>query len=134
MHPLVRQRRPGAAATQLFEPRAVVRLDTHRGVQAETGDVGAKGLARCGLERHRPTQGQHLPPGAGPEGDTVNDGRSLQWAQLTCLLTVGIRLSQVALAHVLDQHAPAREHLHQPDNDGLQKRAQLFAAWARLPR
>ncbi|MBK8865765.1 MAG: hypothetical protein IPN37_17740 [Betaproteobacteria bacterium] len=41
------------------------------------------------------------------------------------LLAVGIRLGQVGLAHVFDQHAPAREHLHQPGDDGLQQRVQF---------
>lgn len=43
-------------------------------MQAEAVDVGAHGLAHCGLARHRATQGQHLLPGAGPEGDAIGDG------------------------------------------------------------
>jgi hypothetical protein len=78
LHPLVRQRRPGDVAAQLFQPLAVMCADPHRGVQAEPVDVGAQGLARCGLARHRAPQGQHLLPGAGPEGDAVGDGRGLQ--------------------------------------------------------
>jgi hypothetical protein len=35
------------------------------------------------------------------------------------------RADQVGLAHVLDQHASAREHLHQPGDDDLQQRVQL---------
>ena len=38
---------------------------------------------------------------------------------------VGVRLGQVGLAHVFDQHAPAREQLHQPGDDRLQQRVQL---------
>ncbi len=30
LHPLVRQRRPGDGATQLFQPLAVMGLDSHR--------------------------------------------------------------------------------------------------------
>jgi hypothetical protein len=37
-------------------------------VQAETVDVGAQGLARCALARHRTPDGQHLLASAGPEG------------------------------------------------------------------
>jgi hypothetical protein len=100
-------------------------LDTHRGVQTETVDVGAQGLARCALARHRAPQGQHLLSGAGPEGDAVSDGCGLQWPQRARLLAVSIRLGQVGLAHVLDQHAPAREQLHQTGDDRLQQRMHL---------
>ncbi len=85
-------------------------------MQAEPVDVGAQGLARCALARHRTPQAQHLQPGAGPEGDAVGDGRGLQRPQRARLLAVGIRLGQVGLAHLLDQHAPAREQLHQPQH------------------
>jgi hypothetical protein len=40
-------------------------------MQTEPVDVGAQGLARRGLPRHRATQRQHLLPGTGPEGDAV---------------------------------------------------------------
>ena len=52
-------------------------------------------------------------------------GRRLQWPPPACLLTVGVWLGQVGLAHLLDQHAPAREQLHQPGDDGLQQRVQF---------
>jgi len=42
------------------------------------------------------------------------------------LVAVNIRLGQIGLSHVLDQHAPAREHLHQPGDDGLQQHVQFF--------
>jgi len=32
LNPLVRQRRPGDVAAQLFQPLAVVRFDPHRGI------------------------------------------------------------------------------------------------------
>ena len=63
-------------------------------------------------------------PCARPERDAVSDGRGLQRAQRARFLTFGIGLGQVGLAHVLDQHAPAREHLHEPGYDGLQQRVQ----------
>jgi hypothetical protein len=82
-------------------------------------------LARRGCARHCAAQGQHLLPGAGAEGNAIRDRRGLQRPQRARLLAVGIRLGQPGLAHVLDQHAPAREHLHQPGDDGLQQRVQL---------
>jgi hypothetical protein len=64
-------------------------------------------------------------PGAGPEGDMVGDGCRLQGPQRARLFAVGIRLGQVGLAPVLEQHAPAREHLHQTGDDGLQQYVHL---------
>jgi hypothetical protein len=61
-------------------------------VQAEPVDVGAQGLARPILARHRASQRQHLLPGTGTEGDAVSDGRRLQRPQRARLLAVGIRL------------------------------------------
>ena len=92
---------------------------------AEPVDVGAQRLAGPVLPRHRASQRQHLLPGAWPESDTVGDGRGLQRPQRARLLAVGIRLGQVGLAHVRDQHAPAREHLHEPGNDGVQQCIEL---------
>ena len=125
LHPFVGKRRAGDVAAQLLQPLAVMGFDPHRGVQAESVDVGAQRLAGRVLARHRASQGQHLLPGARPEGDSVGDGRGLQRPQRARLLAVGIRLGQVGLAHVFDQHAPAREHLHQPGDDGLQQRVQF---------
>jgi hypothetical protein len=71
LDPLVRQRRPHDVAAQLLQPLAVMGFDPHRRVQTEPVDVGAQGLARRGLPRHRATQRQHLLPGTGPEGDAV---------------------------------------------------------------
>jgi hypothetical protein len=88
-------------------------------------DVRAKRLARRSLARHCASQGEHLLSGTGPEGDAIGDRRRLQRPQRARCLTVGIGLGQVGLAHVLDQHAPAREHLHQPGDDGLQQRMQF---------
>jgi hypothetical protein len=42
------------------------------------------------------------------------------------LLALGVGLGQVGLAHLLDQHTPAREHLHESGNDGLQQRVQFL--------
>jgi hypothetical protein len=127
LHPLVRQRRPGDGAAQLFQPLAVMGLDSHRGVQAEAVDVGAQGLARRSLARHCTSrgEGQHLLPGAGPEGDAIRHSRRLQRSQRACLFAFGLRLGQPGLAHVFHQHAPAREQRHQPGDDGLQQRVQL---------
>ena len=44
------------------------------------------------------------------------------------LLAVGIRLGQPGLPHLLDQHTPAREHLHQPGDDGVQQRTQFLVS------
>jgi hypothetical protein len=88
-------------------------------------DVRAQRLARRSLARHCASRGEHLLSGTGPEGDSVGDGRGLQRPQRARCLTVGIGLGQVGLAHVLDQHAPAREHLYQPLDHGLQQRMQL---------
>jgi hypothetical protein len=49
------------------------------------------------------------------------EGRGLQRPQRARLLAVGIGLGQVGLTHVLDQHAPAREQLHEPGNEGVQQ-------------
>jgi hypothetical protein len=87
-------------------------------------DVGAQRLERPVLAQHRASQRQHLLPGAGPEGDAVSDGRGLQRPQRARLLAVGIRLGQVGQPYVLDQHASAREHLHEPGDDGLKQRVQ----------
>jgi hypothetical protein len=65
-------------AAQLFQPLAVVGFDPHRGVQAESVDVGAQGLVHSGLAWHRATQSQNLLPGAWPEGDGL---RGQQHAQ-----------------------------------------------------
>jgi len=54
------------------------------------------------------SQGQHLLTGARADGGAMRDGTSLQRPQRARLLVVGIRLDQVGLAHVLDQHTPAR--------------------------
>ncbi|MBL0296725.1 MAG: hypothetical protein IPQ21_05900 [Betaproteobacteria bacterium] len=78
--------------------------------------------------RPRASQGQHLLPCAGAEGDAVGDGRGLQRPQRARLLAVGVGLGQVGLAHVLDQHTPAREHLHEPGDDGLQQRVPRLVA------
>ena len=51
--PVIRQRRPGDVAAQLFKPISVVCLASNRGVQAETVDVGAQSWAHCGLAWHR---------------------------------------------------------------------------------
>ncbi len=34
--------------------------------------------------------------------------------------------SSLGLPHLLDQYAPAREHIYEPGDDGLQQRVQLF--------
>lgn len=67
-----------------------------------------------------------LPLGAGPKGDAVGDGSRLQRPHRVRLLAVGIRFGQPSPPHLLDQHAPAREHFHEPGDDGLQLRVQLF--------
>jgi len=120
-HPFVRQRGAGDAASPLLQPLAVVRFHPHRGTQAEPVGAGAQRPARCALARHRTPHGQHLLPGARAEGDAARDGHLLQRPQRARLLAVGIRLGQAGLAHLLDQHAPTREHLHAPGNDGVQQ-------------
>jgi hypothetical protein len=55
-------------------------------------------------------------------------GTLTQRPQGARFVTVVVGLGQVGLAHLLEQHAPAREHLHQPGNDGLQQRVQLVVA------
>jgi transcriptional regulator with XRE-family HTH domain len=77
-----------------------------------------------GLARHRPSQGQHLASCARSEGDAVRHRPRLQRTQRARLLSVGFRLGEVRLAIVLEQHAPAREPLHQPGDDGLQQLVQ----------
>ena len=69
-------------------------------------------------------------PGEGPvyvRRGLQGDACRLQRPQRTRLLAVGIRLGQPGLAHFLDQHAAAREHLHQPGDDGLQQRVKFLA-------
>jgi hypothetical protein len=75
--------------------------------------------------RHRTPQRQYLLSGARPESDAVGHSRGLQRPQRARLLAVGVGLGQVALPHLLDQHASAREHLHEPGDHGLQQRVQL---------
>lgn len=48
--------------------------------------------------------------------------RGLQRPQRARHLAVGIRLGQPGPARVLDRHAPAREHPHEPGRDGVQQR------------
>ena len=86
LHPLVRQCRPGDGAAQLFQPLAVMGLDSHRGVQAEAVDVSAQGLARRGLARHCAPQGRHLLAGAGPESGIL---RAKSSAAEPCSTRVG---------------------------------------------
>ena len=56
----------------------------------------------------------------------LGDGSRPQRPHRARLLAVGIRIVQLGLPHLLDQHAPAREHLHEPGDDDLQQRVQLF--------
>jgi hypothetical protein len=49
LYALVGQRRAGDVAAQLFQSVALVCFAAHRQVQAETIDVGAQRLARCGV-------------------------------------------------------------------------------------
>ena len=51
LHPFVGKRRPGDVAAQLLQPLAVMGFDPHRGVQAESVDVGAQRLAGRVLAR-----------------------------------------------------------------------------------
>ena len=43
-----------------MQPLAVMGLPPHGNEQPEAVDVGTRRLARRGLARHRPSQGQHL--------------------------------------------------------------------------
>lgn len=129
----MRSHRPGDAAAQLLLPLAVVCRDPHRRVQAESVDVGAQALARCGLARPRAPEGQPLMPGARAEGDAVGNGRRLQRMQGARLLTVDVGFGQVGLAHLLNQHSPARGHLQASRDDRLQQRVQLVVGgWSHL--
>lgn len=58
---------------------AVVCFHPHRGMQAKFIGIGAQGLTRRTLPRHRAPQNLHRPPGTGSEGDAVGDdaGRML---------------------------------------------------------
>ncbi len=100
-------------------------FDPHGRVQTEAVDVGTQKLARHALARHRTPQGQYLVPGARAEGDAVGNRRRLQWLQGARFIPVSVGVSQVGLAHLLDQHAVAREHLHQPGDDRVQQRVQF---------
>jgi hypothetical protein len=68
--------RPGDVAAQLLQALAVMCGDPHDGVQAEAVDVGAQGLARRVLTRHCASQGEHLLPCTGAEGDAVSRVRT----------------------------------------------------------
>lgn len=105
----------------ILEPLALICLDPHGRMQAETVDVNAQRLADRTLPRHRTPEAQHLPTRARVEGEALGDGHRLQWSQRAHLLAVGIRLGQAGLAHLLDQHAPGREQLHEPGDDGQQQ-------------
>ncbi len=50
---------------------------------------------------------------------------SLRIPQRARFVTIGVRVSQTGLAHRLDQHALAREQLHQPGDVGLQQCVQF---------
>jgi hypothetical protein len=93
---------------------------------AEAVDVGAQTLAGAVLPRHHAPERQYLLPGTRAEGDAVGNGCCLQQPQRAHLLAIGTRLGQPGLAHVLDQHAAAREHLHQPLDHGLQQCVRFF--------
>jgi len=115
----------GAANTMgggLHDAKAPIR--THPDVKAEPVDVGAQGLARCGLARHRPSQGEHPAACGRAEGDAVRHRPRLQRAQRARLLILGIRLGEVRPAIVIDPHAPAREQRHPAGDDRLQQRVQ----------
>lgn len=104
-------------------------FDPHRHVQAEPINIGAQRLARPVLERQRAPQGQHPMPSAGPGCAPVGDSRGLQPSQRASLLAVDLRLGQVGLARVLDQHAAAREHLDQRGDDGLRQSIRFGVSW-----
>lgn len=52
-------------------------------------------------------------------------GRGLQWPQRACPLTGSVGLNQTGLTHLLHRHAPARDQLHEPGDDGLQQRRKV---------
>lgn len=53
MHPLVRQRRAGDVAAQLFQPLAILCFEAHRRVQPATVPVDARRSIETGVARHR---------------------------------------------------------------------------------
>ena len=55
----------------------------------------------------------------------LSDGRRRQWPQGARFVPFSVGVSQSGLTHLLDQHAPAREHLYQPGDDRLQQRVQF---------
>ena len=54
----------------------VVGLHKYRGVQSEAVNVGAQGLPRNGLARHRASESQHLVPSARTKRDATRTRRS----------------------------------------------------------
>jgi hypothetical protein len=70
-------------------------LDPHGRVKAEPVDVGAQGLPRRVLARHRAAQGQHLLPGAWTEGDAVGTCRGLQRPEHAGLVGIAVDVGHV---------------------------------------
>lgn len=78
----------------------------------------------------RPPEGEDVLTGARPEGDAVSDSGGLQRPRRTRLVPIRIGLGRVGLAHVLHQHSPAREQLHQPGDEALHQAVQRALLWA----
>lgn len=55
----------------------------------------------------------------------MSDGCGLQVPQRARLPAIGIRLGEAGLVQALDQHAPMREHLHEPGHDGVHQCTKL---------
>jgi hypothetical protein len=58
----------------------------------------------------------------------VSDGRRLQRPQGARFVPVSVGVSQPGMPHLLDRHALARAHLHQPGDDRVQQRVQFVFA------
>lgn len=55
--------------------------------------------------------------------------RRLKRSHRAGLLAVGLRVAEVGLPHLLDQHAPVREPLREPGDNGPQQRVQVVVGW-----
>jgi hypothetical protein len=68
-------------------------------VQAEAVDVSAQRLAGRTCPRHLGPECRHLLPGARAESDAASHGCRLQRPLPASLISVGVGLGQVGLAH-----------------------------------
>ena len=85
-------------------------------------------LLKRSVSRHRTLHREHLLPDAWAEGNAVSTSRHLQRPERAGLIRIGVSIGQVARSTpiLFDEHAAARQQLHQPGDHLVQQRLQLL--------